>query len=50
MPDILIEFYKQGVNINDKDGNDLAPIDLAVINKSYKSFKVLAELGFRPKD
>jgi len=44
-----MEFYRQGANLSEKDANDFAPIDLAVINKSYGSFKVLTELGFRPK-
>lgn len=49
MPDVLMEFYKQGASLGERDANDFAPIDLAVINKSYNSFKVLVELGFRPK-
>jgi hypothetical protein len=35
--------------MNCKDGNDCTPLDLAVINKSYNSIKILAELGFRPQ-
>lgn len=50
MPEVLMEFYKQGANLSDKDANDFTPIDLTVINKSYASFKVLLELGFRPKE
>lgn len=42
MPEVLTEFYKQGANLNEKDGNDFTPIDLAVINKSYNSIKYLA--------
>jgi hypothetical protein len=49
MPDVLMEFYRQGANLSDKDANDFTPIDLTVINKSYASFKVLVELGLRPK-
>jgi hypothetical protein len=37
-----MEFYRQGANLSEKDANDFAPIDLAVINKSYSSFKLLA--------
>lgn len=50
MPTVLMEFYRQGANLSEKDANDFAPIDLAVINKSYNSLKVLAQLGLRPKD
>jgi hypothetical protein len=32
-----------------KDGNNCTPLDLAVINKSYNSIKVLADLGLKPQ-
>lgn len=44
-----MKYNEAGCNVNEADINGNAPIDLAVINKSYDSFEVLAKLGFRPK-
>jgi hypothetical protein len=41
-PEVLTEYARRGANMADPDTNGYTPIDLAVINKSYKSVKVLA--------
>lgn len=35
--------------LSEQDSNGYSPIDLTIINKSYKSMRVLAELGERPQ-
>jgi hypothetical protein len=35
--------------MNEVDGNGYTPIDVAVVNKSYRSVEVLARLGYRPR-
>ena len=49
LPDVLVEYHRTGANLSFVDTNGHSSIDLTVLNKSYKSFKVLADLGFRPK-
>lgn len=49
MPEVLAEYAKEGVPVNEPDSNGYTPIDLAVLNKSYGSIRVLAELGEKPK-
>lgn len=49
MPEVLSEYAKEGVSISEPDSNGYTPIDLTVLNKSYSSMKVLADLGERPK-
>ena len=49
LPDVLLEYHRVGVNLAIPDTNNHTAMDLAVLNKSYNSFKVLADLGHRPK-
>jgi hypothetical protein len=49
MPEVIAEYAKEGVNVSEPDSNGYTPIDLTVLNKSYNSMKVLAEIGERPK-
>lgn len=44
-----MEYGRQGANLSENDSNGFSPIDLTVLNKSYKSMKVLAEFGERPQ-
>lgn len=46
---MISEFAKQGVSVSEQDSNGFTPIDLTILNKSYNSLRVLAELGERPK-
>lgn len=48
-PQVISEFAKQGVSVSEQDSNGFTPIDLTILNKSYNSLRVLAELGERPK-
>ena len=49
LPEVLLEYNRVGVNLAIPDTNGHTAMDLAVLNKSYNSFKVLADLGCRPK-
>lgn len=49
MPEVIAEYAKQGVSISEPDSNGYTPIDLTVLNKCYSSFRVLVDLGERPK-
>ena len=49
LPDVIAEYGRQGVNLSETDSNGFTPIDLAILNKSYKSMRVLAELGEQPQ-
>lgn len=42
LPDVLMQYGRQGASLSEVDSNGYTPIDLAVLNKSYKSVKVLA--------
>lgn len=42
MPDVIAEYAKQGISINDVDSNGFSPMDLTILNKSYSSMRVLA--------
>ena len=46
---MIAEYGRCGVSLSEPDSNGYTAIDLAVINKSYKTVKVLAELGERPQ-
>lgn len=49
LPEVLAEYARQGSNMNEVDTNGNTPVEIAVNNKSYRSAKVLAELGCQPK-
>ena len=50
LPRVLEKFAEGGAKMDDLDDKGNAPIDIAVINKSYESVEVLAKLGYRPKE
>lgn len=49
MPRVIAEYARQGVNISEPDTNGFTPVDLAILNKSYNSLRVLVNLGEMPK-
>lgn len=48
LPEVLEEFRKRGIDLTNPDQNGATPIDIAVVNKSYRAYKYLLGLGMLP--
>lgn len=49
LADVLLEYNKIGCSLSEPDTNGYTAMDLAVLNKSYNSIRVLGELGYKPR-
>lgn len=48
LSEVLEEFNRLGVSMIEPDQTGSTPIDIATANKSYRAFKYLLSLGYRP--
>ena len=48
LPEVLEEFHRLGVPMDQLDKEGKSPIDIAVVYKSYRCLKYLLSLGYRP--
>jgi ankyrin repeat protein len=48
LPEVLEKFRQKNVSLTTLDQNGSTPIDIAVVNKSYRAFKYLLGLGLLP--